>query len=280
MDGDGNLLWHKHSNGSENESILASTIDPENNLYFAGQLRDTVDFDFCTTSEQEFGSPIAGSVVYNLKLSQCKVFGETITTVDCSNYTSPYEEVYTETGIYFEIFDGSCNCDSLITFDVTINSIDNGISQEGAELNSNEANREATYQWVNCETDYTEIPGETDQVYTATENGGYGVIVAIGACVDTSDCFLLDNIGIETNTSKMDVNIYPNPSNGSFNIQFGQTYQTVNVIICNVTGEIIMKSAHNSVATIPMEIEQAQGLYFIEIKTDNSEQVFLKLVCE
>ena len=41
-----------------------------------------------------------------------------------------------------------------------------------------------------------------------------------------------------------------------------------------------MKSAHNSVATIPMEIEQAQGLYFIEIKTDNSEQVFLKLVCE
>jgi hypothetical protein len=278
LDEDGNLIWWKRSNGPEAEVIQSFTIDPSDQIYVVGQLSNIVDFDFCPTSEYNFEGDFAST--FTLKLSNCFVYSATYTVTECESYTSPYGETYTESGTYYEIFEGECNCDSLITFEVTIGELDIDITQSGAELTAEETDPEATYQWVNCEMDYAEIPGETDQVFTATENGEYAVIVTAGTCVDTSDCFLIDNIGMEAYLTKMDVSIYPNPTNGNFTIQFGEMFQSVDLVIRNIAGEIIMNSTHYSVQSIPMRIEHSQGIYFVEIITDVGEQTFLKVICE
>ena len=100
-------------------------------------------------------------------------------------------------------------CDSVVTLDLTINSVDPVITQTGSLLTANESG--ATYQWVRC-PDMTTISGETDQSYTVTEDGGYAVIVTKDACSDTSDCVTIHGIGIDENGSGSFV-LHPNPAN-------------------------------------------------------------------
>ncbi|NOQ74041.1 MAG: T9SS type A sorting domain-containing protein [Crocinitomix sp.] len=277
FDEDGNLIWWKQSNSTDISSINSFSVDPEDQLYFLGHFGNTLDFDFCPSSVHELEGG-GGSQTYILKLSYCQVIGDTLVVEQCDSYTSSSGTNYSETGIYSETLESVCNCDSLVTIDVTIAPIDNGVTQVGPELTSDEDHIEATYQWVNCETDYSVISGETDQVFLAEEDGEYAVIITVGTCIDTSSCYTIYGLGIDSSLLKMNAQAFPNPTSGAFNIQLGKTYQTIDITVRNIAGEIISQSTHNAVRTIPMEIEQAKGIYFLEIKTDSGEQAFLKVV--
>jgi hypothetical protein len=55
----------------------------------------------------------------------------------------------------------------------------------------------ANYQWIDCTTNSI-IANQTNQSFTANQNGSYAVIVFQGACSDTSACVNISNIGIQT----------------------------------------------------------------------------------
>ncbi len=72
------------------------------------------------------------------------------------------------------------------TLYVTMNTVDASVTQSGSTLTANASG--AVYQWVDC-SDYTPLPGQTYQCYTATVPGSYAVIVTQNGCSDTSSCF-------------------------------------------------------------------------------------------
>ncbi len=63
------------------------------------------------------------------------------------------------------------------------------------------------------------IAGETGQIYNATANGNYAVIISQGNCVDTSACVPVFILNTEEHNEIGGISIYPNPSHGQFTLK-------------------------------------------------------------
>lgn len=53
-----------------------------------------------------------------------------------------------------------------------------------------------SYQWIDCENNYSLIPGETTDTFIPESNGQYGLITTKGPCTDTSECILITTLNL------------------------------------------------------------------------------------
>ncbi len=116
---------------------------------------------------------------------------------------------YTTSGTYNQLLPNAniYGCDSIITLNITIDAIDNTVSQNNHVLTANETN--ADYQWIAC-SDNMPVAGETNQVFTATANGQYAVIVSNGTCADTSACMTVITLQAPENTGPEALQVFLN----------------------------------------------------------------------
>jgi hypothetical protein len=97
----------------------------------------------------------------------------TLTDTACDSYTSPSGNyVWTSSNTYIDTIPNTANCDSIITINLTINTVDTSVTQTGTLLNANETG--ATYQWLNCPS-MIAINGANSQSYNAIANGDYAL---------------------------------------------------------------------------------------------------------
>lgn len=164
------------------------------------------------------------------------------------------------TTYYAEAYDGLCVAGSRIPViatilpapDVTVTYILDAMTV---------AESGATYQWVDCDNSFTPLSGETNQVITI--NGNYAVIVDNGSCIDTSACLVL-SLGIDdyVNDNFM---IYPNPSDGNFNITSNFEGEA-ELSIVDLRGNILMvKSITISGGNLLMQTDLPDGMYILQI---------------
>jgi hypothetical protein len=103
------------------------------------------------------------------------------------------------------------------------------ITQSGYTLTSSAA---ATYQW---QFNAIDIPGATNQSYDAPQTGFYTVVIADqNGCISSTTIYVLID-GIEEAGVDATIRIYPNPSNGSFTIEYDNENAFGN------TGEMIIE---------------------------------------
>jgi PKD repeat protein len=138
------------------------------------------------------------------------------------------------------------------------------ITQTGNTLASSISG--TSYQWyLNgiLQTQYT------TQFITITsmENGSWWVIVTNSFnCSATSPWFTPSALGIGELSNNSTFKIYPNPTNGIFNLQISQT-ENIEIKICDVYGKNIYQN-NNAASTIQIDLSsQASGVYFISIQT-------------
>ena len=96
--------------------------------------------------------------------------------------------------------------------------VDISLSNQWSSITAN--NDDATYQWIDC-SDNSVIPGETNQSFTATQDGEYAVVVSstLNSCVDTSECISIIDASLEDSNLGDNLKLYPNPNNGNFTIK-------------------------------------------------------------
>ena len=115
---------------------------------------------------------------------------------------------------------------------VTVNPLpDVTVSQSGIALTAQNVNVGITYQWVDCNNSFAALSGETNQTFTATNNGSYAVIINENGCADTSTCYNVTSVGIIENDFGNKLIIYPNPTNGNFSIDLGENLKTVMITL-------------------------------------------------
>jgi hypothetical protein len=154
-------------------------------------------------------------------------------------------------------------CDSIITLSLHIEMVQIGVQQNGPRLSANATF--GTFQWVEC-PDYGIIPGATDSVFTPSQNGSYAVIVTQNGYSDTSDCIVVNNVGI-SEPELIGISLYPNPTSDVLNIDKGSN-TSLEITITNSAGAMVHHSnSQNQITTINMA-QMATGMYVVTLKNE------------
>ncbi len=158
------------------------------------------------------------------------------------------------------IIPNAAGCDSIITLKLTIDTINTDVSLNANILSATESAAGTTYQWINCDTNKP-IANATNQTYTVTLTGNYGVIISNGACMDTSDCVTVTLVGFESNANH-EWNVYPNPTSSKINFELKSTSQ---LTITDALGKIVLENnLHMGKHQIDLS-EYANGVYILNL---------------
>jgi hypothetical protein len=207
-------------------------------------------------------------VTLNLTINSSNTGTDTQTA--CDSYTWIDGNAYTSNNnTATHTLTNTAGCDSVVTLDLTINTVDNGVTNNSPTLTVNTTS--GTYQWLDCDNNYAPIAGETNQSFTATANGSYAVEVTQNNCTDTSDCELITVVGLQEN-KKSELRIYPNPTTGIITITGAEGIATV----YDIYGRLVIKSESNS-----LDISKASdGIYFVRVLDEQGKVYSGKVVKE
>lgn len=88
-----------------------------------------------------------------------------------------------------------------------------------------------------------------------------------------SNCYSTWN-SINTLSSLSEVSIYPNPTTSDIQLDLGQIYETVNILVYNSLGQQVnsSKQQHSQQATIVLP--KAKGLYLLQVQTEKGQKNF------
>jgi archaellin len=141
------------------------------------------------------------------------------------------------------------------------------LSQNALTLTANEDS--AQYQWYDCNTNQA-INGADSQSFTATISGSYYVLINQSGCASNSPC---TQIIISGQNDVEDINqlrIYPNPNNGSFLIDLGQSEENISFKIYNLAGQEIPAVLTRRNNQIEAEFNAPAGLYLLKSAKNNT----------
>ncbi|MDA7762448.1 hypothetical protein N8927_04595 [Crocinitomicaceae bacterium] len=192
IDDNTNLTCLNLANGN-NENFIHLTYPIGGNLTCI-----TVD-DPTNTNWPMFPNGVPTELPYSLNCGDaCSC--ETITTqqevTSCDSYFwDGSGQTYSESGQYTENLLSQYGCDSIVTLNLGVISVPEPIIiQNGNTLSCD--NFATAYQWLDCDENYAPIEGATDMVFTATQNGSYALEITFNECSDTSECYIIDFVGI------------------------------------------------------------------------------------
>ncbi|NOQ70578.1 MAG: T9SS type A sorting domain-containing protein [Crocinitomix sp.] len=275
LDTEGEFIWAKSIGGTDTDQGSTIQLDSEGDIYLIGRFEEIVDFNF-GDAESNLESEGSGDI-FILKLNACSPNDVTDEITSCISYTwsngiTYYEDNNSATQTLLNI-DG---CDSVVTLDLTINEVDITTTALGGVITSNATG--ASYQWLDCNDDYSEIDGETSASYTPTGDGDYAVKITLDDCTDTSECVAIDGVGINESSGLLDVKVYPNPSNGQFYIDLGET-QVISMRIYSINGDLVYTANNLNGGLHAFELAVEHGLYFVDVIAAENRGQF-KLVIE
>lgn len=190
----------------------------------------------------------------------------TISPIACLQFVSPSKKhVWKTSGNYLDTLLNRKGCDSIVTINLTVNTVNVGVSQSKAKLTA--LFNGGAYQWLDCNKNYAKISGATAQQYTATTLGKYSVEVNDGKCIDTSSCYSVTDLGVGKTSLINLLSVYPNPSSGQYTLSSAKPLNKATVIVTNSLGEIVAQMDNMNGNSFVVDIsDKSSGIYLIEIK--------------
>lgn len=174
----------------------------------------------------------------------------------------------------FVIEGGAQNmCDSVVTLNLTVVNAD--VTTTDPTITADFGG--ATYQWLDCDEQFAEIFNETEQAFTATENGNYAVRVTFEDCVLTSDCVNIVAVSVENLDIFENTSIYPNPNLGEVNISLG-SLEKVDISIVDITGKTVFEAENVRTKNYKINLDVPSGMYLVELQSEGEYRNFRLVV--
>ena len=249
-----------------NETAMATICQGDSYIFGTQTLTTAGPYNELFTSVDGCDSTVVLTLTIN------PAYNETASATICAGDSYIFgTQTLTTSGPYTELFTTIDGCDSTVVLTLTVENIDNTVTQTGSTLSSNQDG--AIYQWVDCDNGNSEIFGETNQTYTPTTNtGNYAVIVTSGSCSETSACYLVDDAGVEEEELSF-FSIFPNPSNGVVNVKLlKKPTDNFRVSVLDLSGRIVfMEDKLNNDSFIVDLSSMASGTYMIRINAGGDQ---------
>jgi hypothetical protein len=208
----------------------------------------------------------------NLTITQPTAGSETIT--ECNSFTwGANNQTYTQSGQYTTVLTNAAGCDSTATLNLTINTVDNGITQvDDFTLQANLTG--ASYQWLDCKDDLP-VSGATNQQFSPASNGAYAVVVTQNGCADTSECLSIVRLSILEQEKTLLV-VYPNPATSMITIENPQGISS-SYVITDAQGRQVLAGVLQGESTSIDVAHIANGLYTILFAENKLKEIkFIK----
>jgi len=205
------------------------------------------------------------------RLNNCIASLRTDTIVSCAPYTWIDGITYSSSNntAFFQIpANGINSCDSIIKLNFTLTPIVASVTVNTNMLTSNASS--ATYQWLNCDSNYAAISGATSQSFSPSVNGNYAVIVTFNNCIDTSNCYNIYLSGISEMNSNGNLIIHPNPFTTSTNLSSEKLLVNATLRVYNNAGELVIDMKNLNGHNISLTRDNLpNGIYLIRLTVGN-----------
>ena len=129
----------------------------------------------------------------------------------------------------------------------------------------------ATMQWVDCNDNFSIIPGETGPIYHPQSNGSYGMVVDDLICQDTA-CYDVIDLGVPEFSKG--VRVYPNPAD-QFVILQSEIEGVITVQISNLSGQVVKTIDSVSNGSKIATADLVSGVYFVKVFGSADVQKFV-----
>ncbi|MCB9255907.1 MAG: SBBP repeat-containing protein [Chitinophagales bacterium] len=253
----GNFTWGKNVGSTLMDYGTGISVDVFNNVYVTGDFSDTADLDPGVGVYEVVSN---GSIdIFVMKLS-CAPTYNTLSIDACDSYSFNGVVYTSNNNTATDTLVNAYGCDSILTLDLTITSIDVNTNLSGDTLSA--VSTTATYQWMDCDNN-TLLSGENGQSFIASQTGNYAVILSENGCSDTSACTSITiSVGIR-DLRYADLNIFPNPTSGKFEIA-NMDYNNEDVLLYDLTGKLVLRMQASSKSFDISNLEK--GIYLLEIR--------------
>ncbi len=153
--------------------------------------------------------------------------------------------------------------------------IDTSLSLAGFTLSANPNND--AFQWFDCATGLP-IVGETNATYTFSGSGLYAVILTKNGCQDTSNCHDVDVISTTVLPTGADrIQVYPNPNQGAFTIDFGDySQQDASIELWNTLGQRVYYTQRTTNIQHINRQQLPSGVYWLRIDRQFARRVVIE----
>ena len=276
LDSNGVFNWVKSIGGSGGQVGWFNSIGKSGNIYLTGTHRDTTDLD------PGLGAFMIESNgfqdIFNVKLSPCPPVQSFDIITSCDSLTWINGSTYhfnNNTAMYNIVGGASNGCDSLIRLDLTFPVIDTSILSTNGTFSAVSSNPQ--FQWLDCGDNFSQISGETGQMFTPNINGSFAVEITQTGCIDTSSCVTITNVDIFGHEFIFsDINIYPNPTADKLIIEKSNTEYSF--FIYNSVGKVLYEEKDILETTHSIDISKYRsGLLLIQV-IKNNQSYFQKIV--
>ena len=187
---------------------------------------------------------------------------ESFTWIDGMDYTAN-----NNTATFTIVGGAASGCDSIVTLDLTINTVNTSTSVSELTITADLAG--ATYQWIDCGNGDMPISGETNQSFTATANGDYAVIVTENNCSDTSDCVTISTVSVTEFDAQTTITVFPNPSSEIFTIESDLLASAKSISVVSILGKQIYNSNNINSKSYSLDCSKwTPGVYVLNIETE------------
>ena len=229
-------LFANASAGNYRLQAASPAIDSGSNVAYSAVGNINTDKDFANHPR------LTGATIDMGAYEECTMTTGTDVITACGSYTWINGITYTTSNsIASDTLINATGCDSIVTLNLTINSLPNiSLTTNAATATVSQAN--ANYQWINCTTGQA-VPGATSQSFTTTTGGSYKVVVSQNDCSDTSDCVNLTPTGIKETEWSNAISISPNPAKEIITVLFsGLEPGNLSISIVDVQGRVVFHS--------------------------------------
>lgn len=275
----GNYIWDQTFGGSDWDEAFGVCLVNEKPL-IGGYYQDTTDFNPGSNNHILVAQ---GKDMFLLNIGgQCTSTTGSISPTACGSYESPSKRYnWISTGTYMDTIANSNGCDSILTINLTVNSIDTSVTSTDTTLSANAGG--AAYNWVDC-SDFSSQA--STQNFKPSASGNYALIISQNGCTDTSRCFNItvqtdpgdtSTTGINAHTPS-DIKVYPNPvRNGRLHI-LNSSVENGRVLILNSTGQVVLsQELKKGDSTIPIDL--VNGTYILQVNSNNEVKFQQQIIC-
>ncbi|MFT7592608.1 MAG: hypothetical protein ACI9UJ_002547, partial [bacterium] len=206
-------------------------------------------------------------LVYDLSLSETKMVNEKVEACDSILVNRIWR---TATALIEFTETSALGCDSFVSVDLTVTTINNGVTAAGHTLTVNDV--ADSYQWLDCNTDKP-VNGETAKTFTASYSGTFAADISVNDCVKRTDCYDVKGLGIGEEMLSNQVVLVPNPSTGMFKVESlnGSTLDYVK--ISDISGREVYAINNTNKSIVEVNAQLTPGVYHVAIAMGNNTVV-------